>query len=197
VNLDRLQNQARRYTEQAEQVKHSLQKYWNARLGYLYDRIEPDDRLDATVRPNAVVALSLHHCAFSEAQARQILQVARDQLLTPFGLRSLDPADPAYVGRYQGNPEQRDRAAHQGTVWSWLLGPFLRAWLRVHGAQVPLPLDLQPIFAHFAKAVSFDAISEMFDGDAPHTPRGTIAHAVVIAELLRCWEQLNPIESDR
>lgn len=191
TNTDRLQNQARRYTEQSEQVKSALQKYWNLRLGYFYDRIEPDDRLDATIRPNAVLALSLRHCAFNTEQAQQVLQVACDRLLTPYGLRSLDPADPAYLGHYQGDPQQRDLAAHQGTVWSWLLGPFLRAWIRFYGSAKPFPVDLQPLLTHFNQQAGFQAISELFDGDAPHTPRGTIAYSVLISELLRCWDDLN------
>lgn len=189
-NVDRLLNQARRYSDQSEQVKLSLQKYWNPRLGFLYDRIEPDDRLDATIRPNAVIALSLHHCGFTSTQARQVLQVARQRLLTPYGLRTLDPSDPAYIGRYSGAPDERDRAAHQGTVWSWLLGSFIRAWQRFQAPLEPLPVELQPLWEHFDQQVSFWNMSEMFDGSAPHTPRGTIAHAGAIAELVRCLSDL-------
>ncbi|UBF29557.1 hypothetical protein K9N68_14140 [Kovacikia minuta CCNUW1] len=189
-NVDRLKNQARRYAEQAEEVKSSLQKYWNSQLGYLYDRIEPDDRLDATIRPNAVLALSLHHCGFSREQGQKVLQVARDRLLTPYGLRTLDPGDPAYVGYYKGTPQQRDLAYHQGTVWSWLLGPFIRAWHRCYGNTEPLPLDLNPLLTHFSQQTCFDSISEVFDGDAPHLPGGAIAHAITVAELLRHWQEL-------
>ncbi|MBW4582513.1 MAG: amylo-alpha-1,6-glucosidase [Tildeniella nuda ZEHNDER 1965/U140] len=188
-NADRLLNQARRYAQQAEQVNVSLQKFWHDQQLYLYDRIEPDDRLDATIRPNAVLALSLHHCAFTAEQARQVLYTARDRLLTPYGLRSLDPADPAYWGMCSGNSDQRDRAYHQGTVWSWLLGPFVRAWSRFCPEE-PLPLDLQPLLTHFEHEGCFSTIAEIFDGDAPHTPRGAIAHAATIAELLRHWEVL-------
>lgn len=193
ATVDRLQNQARRYGQQAEQVKASLQRFWNLRQGYLFDRIEPDDRLDSSIRPNAVLALSLHHCAFSDEQSRQILRVARDRLLTPYGLRTLDPADFAYQGRYESNPRQRDLAAHQGTVWSWLLGPFLRSWHRFFASEgAPLPLELQPLLTHFEQYGCLGGISELFDGNFPHTPRGAVSHAVVIAELLQCWhENLN------
>lgn len=182
----RLGNQARRYAQQAEEVRQSLQKFWHPRLGYLCDRIEPDDRMDVTIRPNAVIALSLHHCAFSQTQAQSILQVAHDRLLTPYGLRSLEPQDPAYVGTYDGNPPQRDRAAYQGTVWSWLLGPFLRSWQRFHPDQ-PVPIDLSPLLTHFRQEGGLYGIAEMFDGQAPHHPRGVISHAVALAELLRYW----------
>ncbi len=189
-NGDRLKKQACRYAQQAEDVKASLQKFWNSQSGYLYDRIEPDDRLDPTVRPNAVLALSLYHCAFTLEQGQQILQVARDRLLTPYGLRTLDPADFAYVGRYQGTHQQRDLAYHQGTVWSWLLGPFIRAWKRFYGDKQPLPLDLEQLLTHFNQEVCFGAISEVFDGDTPHSPGGAIAHAAPVAELLRHWHEL-------
>ncbi|PSB34648.1 amylo-alpha-1,6-glucosidase [Stenomitos frigidus] len=186
---DRLLNQARRYAEQAERVKASLQKFWHGQQGYLYDRIEPDDRRDATIRPNAVLALSLHHCAFTAEQAHQLLYTARDRLLTPYGLRSLDPSDPAYWGMCSGNPGQRDRAYHQGTVWSWLLGPFVRAWSRFCPGE-PVPFDRQPLLTHFQQQGCLNAVAEIFDGDAPHTPRGAIAHATTIAELLRHWDLL-------
>ncbi|MBD2022746.1 amylo-alpha-1,6-glucosidase, partial [Leptolyngbya sp. FACHB-36] len=189
-SVERLQNQANRYQQQAAQVRASLQRFWNPKRGYLFDRIKPDDRLDGTIRPNAVLALSLHHCAFSPEIAASVLQVASDRLLTPYGLRSLDPADSAYIGRCKGNPYQRDLAAHQGTVWSWLLGPFLRAWVRTHAEDNP-PIDLQPLLTHFEEHVCLNAISELFDGDDPHQPQGCVASAIAIAELLRCWH-LNP-----
>ena len=179
-----LANQARRYAMQAEQVKQSLQRFWWAEQGYLGDVIDLDDRCDSTIRPNAVLAISLTHCAFAPEQAQAILQVACDRLLTPYGLRTLDRADPAYQGEYNGPPWQREGAAHQGTVWSWLIGPFCRAWQQFYPDR-PLPLDGQLLAEHFEQAVCLEAISELFDGDAPHTPRGAIAHVGAIAELLR------------
>jgi predicted glycogen debranching enzyme len=178
-----LPNQARRYESQAEQVKQSLQRFWYTDAGYLFDLITPDDRCDRAIRPNAVLALSLAHCAFSPSQARSILQVARDRLLTPYGLRTLDPQDPAYIGRYEGTPWERELASHQGTVWSWLLGPFWRAWQRFDPA--PLAFDWQPLVDHFEQQGCLGEISELFDGDFPHEPRGAIASACTIAELLR------------
>jgi 4-alpha-glucanotransferase len=188
---DRLKSQVRRYAQQAQEVKTSLQKFWQPQTGYLLDRIEPDDRLDATIRPNAVIALSLQHCAFTTEQGRQVLQVARDRLLTPYGLRTLDPADSSYHRHCEGTPGERDRAYHQGTVWSWLLGPFIRAWKRFYGETATLPIDWQPLLTHFSQEACFWGISEIFDGDAPHQPRGAIAHAIPIAELLRHWHDLS------
>ena len=180
----RLAKQARRYTQQAEQVKASLQKFWNPQLGYLYDTIEPDDRRNSQVRPNAVIALSLRHCGFPEHQGMQILDLATSCLLTPYGLRSLAPSDPEYIGIYIGNNEQRDRAYHQGTVWSWLIGPFIRAWGRFYEID-ELPFDWQPLLDHFQSDACIGSISEIFDGDKPHSPRGAIAQAWSVAELMR------------
>ncbi len=180
----RLLNQAQRYTQQAQQVKASLQKFWNPDRNYFFDTIEPDDRRDGRIRPNAVLALSLYHCGFPEEQARLILQVARDRLLTPYGLRSLDPADPDYVSYYSGDRWHRDRAYHQGTVWSWLIGPFARAWKRFYGNQ-PVPWDCQPLLEHFQQQACIGSISEIFDGDPPHLPQGAIAQAWSVAELIR------------
>lgn len=177
-------NQARRYSDQAQQVKLSMQRFWHPKRGYLLDGIEPDDRTDVTIRPNAVLALSLAHCAFSPTQARAILQVARDRLLTPYGLRTLDPANPAYIGHYEGDVWQRERAYHQGTVWSWLLGPFVRAWKQFY-PEMALPIAWEPLLEHVEQQAGLGFISELFDGDAPHLPRGAIAQVVAVSELLR------------
>ena len=186
-NSVRLAKQAQRYAQQAQQVKASLQKFWNPNNSYLYDTIEPDDRRNSQMRPNAVLALSLKHCAFSYQQGRKILMQARVSLLTPYGLRSLAPNDPEYIGIYAGNSEQRDRAYHQGTVWSWLLGPFIRAWERFY-TEEPSPIDLQPLLEHFFSAACLGSISEIFDGDAPHTPKGAIAQALSVAEIIRHFD---------
>ncbi|MEA5627077.1 amylo-alpha-1,6-glucosidase [Nostoc sp. UHCC 0251] len=180
----RLTKQAQRYAQQAQLVKTSLQKFWNPHLGYLYDTIEPDDRRNFQIRPNAVLALSLHHCAFSVQQGCQVVDLATVSLLTPYGLRSLDPGDPEYKGRYEGNQEQRDRAYHQGTVWAWLIGPYIRAWQRFYPQQ-SLPFDWQPLLDHFLFDACLGSISEIFDGDLPHTPRGAIAQAWSVAEVIR------------
>ncbi|WP_414577031.1 amylo-alpha-1,6-glucosidase [Anabaena sp. CCY 9402-a] len=183
-NSVRLANQGKRYGQQAQQVKASLQKFWNPQLGYLYDTIDFDDRRNAQVRPNAVLAISLHHCGFSESQGRQVLDLATYRLLTPYGLRSLDPADRQYIGKCVGNSETRDRAYHQGTVWTWLIGPFIRAWQRFLSEQ-PLPFSWQPLLDHLFNDACIGSISEIFDGDPPHQPRGAVAQAWSIAEVIR------------
>ncbi len=180
----RLLHQAQHYAQQAQKVKASLQKFWNPERNYLFDTIEPDDRRDVQIRPNAVLALSLYHCGFPEEQARRVLKVARDRLLTPYGLRSLDPTDPDYISYYSGNREHRDRAYHQGTVWSWLIGPFIRAWKRFYNTE-PLPWDWQTLLEHMQQQACLGSISEIFDGDPPHLPQGAIAQAWSVAELIR------------
>jgi 4-alpha-glucanotransferase len=189
ANSERLCNQARRYERQAQQVKVSLQKFWNPTIGYLYDTIELDDRPNSQIRPNAVLALSLHHCAFPATQGQQILQLAQRALLTPYGLRSLDRADSQYIGQYAGAPQHRDRAYHQGTVWSWLIGSFIRAWKRFHPSQ-PVPFDWQPLLYHFQQQACLGSISEIFDGDPPHAPQGAIASSWSVAEFIRHWEEI-------
>ncbi|HEY9639039.1 MAG TPA: amylo-alpha-1,6-glucosidase, partial [Coleofasciculaceae cyanobacterium] len=184
MDASMLSNQVRRFSHQSRQVQGSLEKFWNPDQGYLYDTIAPNDLPDTSIRPNAVIALSLAHCGFPEDMGQCVLQVARDRLLTPYGLRSLDPADPGYIGRYAGGIWQRDRAYHQGTVWPWLLGPFVRAWQRFYPTE-PLPFDARPLLHHFQYQAGLDSISEMFDGDPPHLPQGAIAQAWSVAELIR------------
>ncbi|MBD2540728.1 amylo-alpha-1,6-glucosidase [Coleofasciculus sp. FACHB-SPT36] len=184
ANSQRRINQRERYIQQAQQVKRSLQKFWNPTLGYFYDTIAPDDVRDPTIRPNAVLALSLYHCGFPTEQGRSVLKVAGERLLTPYGLRSLDLADPRYVGTYAGNPQYRDRAYHQGTVWSWLIGPFIRAWKRLYDSE-PVPFDWQPMIEHLQSSACLGSVSEIFDGDPPHAAQGAIAQAWSIAELIR------------
>ncbi|WP_414549281.1 amylo-alpha-1,6-glucosidase [Anabaena sp. CCY 0017] len=180
----RFARQAQRYTQQAQQVTTSLQKFWNPQLGYFYDTIYPDDGRNSQIRPNAVLALSLHHCGFSDHQRRAVVDLAASRLLTPYGLRSLDPADPDYIGKYIGDSQQRDRSYHQGTVWAWLIGPFVRAWQRAY-PEKPLPFDWQPLLNHFQNDACMHSISEIFDGDSPHKPKGAIAQAWSVAEVIR------------
>ncbi len=181
--------QAQRYAQQAQRVKGSLQKFWNDYRGYFYDTIDLDDWCDPRVRPNAVLALSLHHCGFSQQQGRQVLKVARDRLLTPYGLRSLDPDCRDYLGTYAGDRHHRDRAYHQGTVWSWLIGPFVRAWKRFYPEE-RIPFDSQLLLEHFCQQGCIGSISEIFDGEKPHAAEGAIAQAWSVAELIRHWPDL-------
>ncbi|WP_009632868.1 amylo-alpha-1,6-glucosidase [Synechocystis sp. PCC 7509] len=186
---DRYLKQSQYYTAQSQQVKDSLQKFWNPLTGYLYDLIEPDDLLNAQIRPNAVLALSLHYCAFSAAQGQRIVEVAKNRLLTPYGLRSLDPTDPEYIGNYAGNSYHRDLSYHQGTVWMWLMGAFIRAWQRFYPDET-LPISKQPLLEHLYNSGCIGSISEIFDGDPPHAPQGAVSQAWSVAELIRHWHDI-------
>jgi len=190
ANSASLQRQGDRYSQQAEQVKTSLQKFWNPNQEYFYDTISPDDQPNPQIRPNAVLALSLYHCGFPSEQARLALQVAKKKLLTPYGLRSLSPDDPDYIGSYRGDRIQRDTAYHQGTVWSWLIGSFISAWKRFYDSE-PLPFDWQPMIEHFQNQACLGSVSEIFDGDPPHTPQGAFAQAWSVAEILRYFPEGN------
>jgi glycogen debranching enzyme len=124
-------------------------------------------------------------------QALQVVDVVEWELLTPYGLRTLSPRDPNYHGRYDGDPRSRDGAYHQGTVWPWLLGPFLTACVKVHDdtdeARRRADHFLEPLRAHLSNAAGLGQISEVFDGDAPHRPGGCFAQAWSVAEVLRTY----------
>jgi len=124
----------------------------------------------------------------SPNHAKQVVGVVARDLFTPYGLRSLAPGDPHYAARYEGDPASRDRAYHQGTVWAWLMGPFITAYIKVNGRTKKARQDgarlLEGFRQHIAEA-GLGQISEIFDGDSPHTPRGSIAQAWSVAEIVR------------
>jgi predicted glycogen debranching enzyme len=157
--------------------------------GGLVDVVD-DNSKDSSIRPNQLFAVSLHHSIVSPDSplARRILAVVEEHLLTPFGLRTLSPHDPAYRGRYEGGPVERDSAYHQGTVWPWLLGPYVEAFLKAHGdgpeARARMRAVLEPLRA-FILGDGLGHVPEIFDGDAPQLPRGCIAQAWSASELLR------------
>lgn len=159
--------------------------FWNEASGYLYDVVDEDQR-DGSLRPNQVIALSLGYCAVPEGRARKILAAVEQHLLTPFGLRTLAPFEPGYRGCCTGTVSERDGAYHQGTVWPWLLGPFLAADARFNGeaARSRRGQLLEPL-REFTLSRGMGQIPEIFDGDAPHEPRGCSAQAWSVAEILR------------
>lgn len=172
-------------------------RFVNPSTGALYDIVDVDHvpgRVDARIRPNQIFAVGgLPYAVIDGEPARAVLEQVEAQLLTPLGLRTLAPADPAYVGRYGGSPHRRDAAYHQGTVWPWLMGPFVEAWLRARraaGKSDAASFDaararfLAPLYAHLDRA-GLDHISEVADGDAPHTPGGAPFQAWSLGELLR------------
>ena len=164
------------------------QRFIDGETGGLADIVDVDHepcRIDRSIRPNQIFAVGGLPFALVEGDAaRAVLAQVEAHLLTPLGLRSLAPSDPAYRGRYAGGLIERDGAYHQGTVWPWLLGPFVEAWLRVHGPEGVRERFLAPLYAHLDHG-GLDHICEVADGDAPHTPGGTPCQAWSLGELLR------------
>jgi predicted glycogen debranching enzyme len=154
----------------------------------LYDVVDEDHepgKVDRAIRPNQIFAVGGLPFPLVDGEiARAVVDQVESQLLTPLGLRTLAPVDPAYCPHYAGGVLDRDGAYHQGTVWPWLLGPFVEAWVRVHGAQGARERFLAPLYAHLDR-YGLDHISEVADGDAPHTPGGTPFQAWSLAELMR------------
>jgi len=184
---DPMRNHSRTLAELARDSFHGL--FWNEAGNCLYDHINPAGQPDAAIRPNQIFALSLPHPIMTGTRARSIVETVARELLTPYGLRSLSPRDPGYRPRYEGDSYARDTAYHQGTVWAWLIGPFITAYLRVHGrtpASLTQARDYLKFFREHLTEAGVGQVSEIFDGDAPHTPRGCIAQAWSVAELLRC-----------
>ncbi len=146
---------------------------------------------DDAVRPNQILAVSLPYSPLTKAQQQKVVQVVQDHLLTPHGLRSLSPTDSRYVPRYEGGPFERDSAYHQGTVWAWLIGPFIEAYLRINNfspeARRQGDKFLEPLLTHLVEDGCIGSISEVFDGDPPQKPKGCFAQAWSVAEVLRAW----------
>ena len=184
------------YSDQAGRAAASFTRFWNEEAGHCYDVIDGPGGDDPALRPNQLFAVCLFHSPLPEVQQRAVVDACARHLLTSHGLRSLDPGrhqglaphDPAYVGHYGGSRRQRDAAYHQGTVWGWLIGPFVRAHLRVYRDPATARSFLQPLL-HQLESHGLGSLSEVFDGDPPFTPRGCIAQAWTVAEVLRVWKE--------
>jgi predicted glycogen debranching enzyme len=171
-------------------------RFWDADSGALFDVVDADHvpgRVDRTIRPNQIFAIGgLPLVLLPPDRARSVLAVVERELLTPLGLRSLSPQDPHYAAHYAGGPSDRDAAYHQGTVWPWLAGPFIEAWLRVHGTAPHTIAEartrfVQPILEHLG-AAGVGHVSEIVDAEAPHRPAGCPFQAWSLGELLRISE---------
>ena len=175
------------WREKIEQ--HFMERFWHEEGGYLYDVIDGPDGNDPALRPNQVFALSLPYTLVPDDKARQVLDVVTETLLTPFGLRSLAPEDAQYRGHYGGSLWDREGSYHNGTVWSWLIGPYLDALLRYSSDTAAAKAVLEGLVAQMTDG-ALGTISEVFDGDPPHAPRGCYAQAWSVAEVLRHWRAL-------
>ncbi|CAN1211476.1 amylo-alpha-1,6-glucosidase [Tumidithrix helvetica PCC 7403] len=190
-----------RYDNLAEQARIGFQRFWNPSTGYCFDVLDSPDGDDATLRPNQIFAISLPMTSpptpllqgegsmkplLTPMQQRSVIDACARSLLTSYGLRSLPPDHPNYRGLYGGDAYQRDGSYHQGTVWGWLLGAFVRAHLQVYQNPTQAHALLQPM-SHHLKAGGIGSLSEIFDGDAPMRSRGCIAQAWTVAEVLQTW----------
>jgi predicted glycogen debranching enzyme len=179
----------------ATRTRRGFARFWCEARGHCFDVLDgPGGGGDASLRPNQLLALSLPHRLLPPHLERSLLRHCAQRLLTSHGLRSLDPRDPCYQGLYGGNRAERDEAYHQGTAWAWWLGPFALAHGRIHGDPEGALSFLEPI-AHHLRAAGLGSISEIFDGDAPHAPRGCIAQAWSVAEVLRAWTELRRLQA--
>jgi predicted glycogen debranching enzyme len=177
-----------RFREMASMAKASFNgQFWNAEEDCLYDVVNGIEK-DASVRPNQIFAVSLPYSMLDGEKARKVVEKVEQHLLTPFGVRSVSPRDPEYIGTYTGTPIGRDSAYHQGTVWAWLIGHFIDAFRRTHTPDAMAEKRINEMirgFEHHLSECMVGQISEIFDGDAPHSPRGCAAQAWSVAEILR------------
>ncbi|NJN50814.1 MAG: hypothetical protein HC809_02540 [Gammaproteobacteria bacterium] len=171
-------------------------RFFNPVTGCLFDVVDTPNGDDASIRPNQMIALAVAPQLLSQAQARAVVDVCARLLWTPLGLRSLAPQDPDYAGCYRGGPAARDAVYHQGTVWTWLLGPFASAHYRAYGDRDAAQAYLAGAAGHL-RQVCIGTLGEIADGDAPHTPGGCFAQAWSVAEVLRAWIEIDREEESK
>src|SRR5262245_21277867 len=193
LSEEQLEDQAQKINAAAEKALNSFnRRFWCAEEGYLYDVVDGTSGDDAACRPNQLLAISLPHPILDRAKWKPVLETVRRRLLTPVGLRTLAPGHPDYKAKYFGDLRARDAAYHQGTVWAWLIGPFINAWLKVYPEDRAGAHELLKGFIPHLDQACIGSISEVFDADPPFTPRGCISQAWSVAEVLRCWVKTAP-----
>ena len=174
--------------EAAHRARESFNaRFWCADCGHLYDVVDGEYGDDTACRPNQLFAISLDNPVLDEARWRQVFDVIRERLVTPVGLRSLAPGHRDYKAQYYGDLRARDAAYHQGTVWAWLVGPYVDAYLRVYPGDLAGARECLAGFEHHQVEAGAGTISEIFDAEEPFTPRGCVAQAWSVAEVLRAW----------
>ena len=182
------------YERLSLQAKNGFQKFWNAERNCCFDVIDvpgaaKNGGRDAALRPNQILAVSLPVSPLSKDQQESVVDICAQRLLTCYGLRSLAAGEPGYQGHYGGDQRTRDAAYHQGTVWGWLLGPFALAHFRVYNDRAAALRYLEPLGSHIS-AYGLGTLAEIFEGDPPHAPRGCIAQAWTVGEILRAWSEI-------
>jgi predicted glycogen debranching enzyme len=176
--------------------KSFIETFWNEERGYLADYVDQNMK-DWSVRPNQIIAVALDYSPISEEIKQSIIDLVKNDLLTPRGLRTLSPKDPSYEGVYDGNQEKRDRAYHQGTAWPWLLNPFCRAYLKLYKkAGLPLLKQIYEGFEPDMVEYGIGSIAEIYDGNPPHQPKGAISQAWSVSALLQIGKLIEDAEKD-
>jgi predicted glycogen debranching enzyme len=172
----------------AERTKESFnRRFWFDDGQYLYDVVDGENGDDASCRPNQIFSFALEYPVLDESRWGAVLNAVESRLLTPVGLRSLDPHHSDYRSNYSGDLRSRDGAYHQGTVWAWLIGPFIDAWIKTHPSRAHEARKYLTGFLTHLDEACVGSISEIFDAQEPDTPRGCVAQAWSVAEVLRCW----------
>lgn len=179
---------ARQLSLMADRTFRSFnQRFWYPEGGHLYDIVDGESGDDPACRPNQLFAVSLPFPVLDPAKWARVLDTVRERLLTPVGLRTLAPGHPDYKATYSGDLRARDAAYHQGTVWPWLIGAFIDAWLRVHPQQIKTARGFLEGLVDQLNEHCIGSLSEVFDADEPYVPRGCVSQAWSVAEMLRCW----------
>jgi glycogen debranching enzyme len=194
LQLNGQESDARIILEEAKRVKRAfLTKFWYEEGGYLFDVIDENNQCNAALRPNQILAISLPFALIEETRAIQLMEIVQEKLYTPAGLRSLSPDDPAYIGYYNGDQWHRDAAYHQGTVWSWLIGPYVDAIFKTYPVSTAITKAVSVVndFLPHLKEAGIGTISEIFDAEPPFNPKGCIAQAWSVAEILRVIKKYN------
>jgi predicted glycogen debranching enzyme len=188
----RVGRNATNYAALAQNARTGLERFWNAEAGYCYDVLDGPDGNDATLRPNQLFAVALPYSALAGERRRAVVDVCAANLVTPSGVRTLAPADARFTPHYEGSPSARDDAYHEGTAWAWLLGPFAVAHARVYRDAEAARSFLMPL-ADGMSDYGLGSVPEIADAAAPFRPRGAIAQAWSVAELLRAWFEVEDI----
>ena len=183
---------AEKYAMMADKTSKSFnEKFWNPKAGCLFDVLEANGA-DASLRPNQIFAVSLDFTMLDKDRSEQVVNMVNRELVTPYGLRTLALSDPKFVGKCFGDRLSRDTAYHNGTIWPWLLGPFITAYLKVNGYSAESREDalknlVLPLFSNGIHQAGLGTLSEIYDCDSPNTPRGCISQAWSVAEPLRAY----------
>lgn len=182
---EELNERTAQWSEMAARAAESFnRRFWREEGGYLYDVVDGEQGDDDSLRPNQIFAVSLPHPVLERSRWKPVVDIVTERLLTPYGLRTLVPGHRDYKPMYFGDLRARDAAYHQGTVWAWLIGHYLDAWVKVHGDKAQARSMLDAFSRHLLEA-GVGTISEVFDADEPYEPRGCIAQAWSVGEVLR------------